>query len=656
MAGAIRYQTNFFNIDGIEFQISIFDKSYSGAIVSDFETDNNGFELKYDSGTDDNYSPIIGSELTLNIVCAVNAQRNDTTLFAFLKSMVAQNEQTYYIIIKEKVSGSFVEYWRGNIVQNQSAWNNDALESGCMFQIIANDFAYLNEKPFELITTLPSDYTLRNLVHYVLTELGIYNDFATDILYYFLHNINWFEETVPVLDRPTTDILATILTYDNNFTELNEDRTENEIKFIDVLKTIMIIFGSRLVQSGGKFYAIQLQNYTNTTSKFYQQGIDANNQSTVTVSPRVAVSNSSGPLKILQGGQYNAIRPLYSVFIKKPSLNSLIIPNNQKDPYNTTYMTSVNSTLFMVGGGNNCLKITANINCSGAALTLPSGNNALWVDDSVHGLQWIPYPNVTSAELIIRLRIKTTGGTWYYLYNNPVLGILQWRTTASSLIIKDSLATTFDGFFNINLVTPEIPNFDFNTCECEMYPEIEGWMTIPASANTTPPVLSFFNGNFSLKYLENGSDENEETTYRASISPKPFDPKENELEQVYLYDTEIKNPKGTMIVNISPFPVTNDWAVGTGLTYFNILELVVINAMAMNRSVKEIIACTIKGQYYPHQLLTYDSKQWHLKQATFNAQNNQWNGEWFELTYSETGITVAANTSNGSWTDTVLEG
>jgi hypothetical protein len=96
--------------------------------------------------------------------------------------------------------------------------------------------------------------------------------------------------------------------------------------------------------------------------------------------------------------------------------------------------------------------------------------------------------------------------------------------------------------------------------------------------------------------------------------------------------------------------------VGTNITYFNILELVVINAMAMNRSVKEIIACTIKGQYYPHQLLTYDSKQWHLKQATYNAQNNQWNGEWFELTYSETGISVAANTSNGDWTDTALEG
>lgn len=652
MAGAIRYQTNFINIDGIEFQISIFDKSYSGAIVSDFETDVNGFELKYDSGTDDNYSPIIGSELTLNIVCAVNAQRNDTTLFAFLKNMIAQNEQKYYIIIKEKISGSFVEYWRGNIVQNQSAWANDSLESGCVFQIIANDFAYLNEKPFDLISTLPSEYSLRALVNHTLTELGIYDDFATDILYYFLHNINWFEQTVPVLDRATTDILYTILTLDSNFSELNEDRTENEIKFIEVLKTIMIIFGCRLVQSGGKFYAIQLQNYTNTTSKFYQRGIDLNNPSSITVSPRVAVNNTSGPLNILQGGQYNAIRPLYSVFIKKPSLNTLIVDNNQKTLYNTNYMTAVNTAVNMTGGGQNCLKLNINLDCVGTPTT--GFAIRIWVNDSVVGIRTInSLSAVTHAEFIIRLRIKTTGGTWYYLYSNPVLGILQWQTTASSVIIVDPLITTFTGEFIATIKTPELPNFTFIECECEVYPQVDG---ITPVGPTTPPTLTYFTGEFSLKYLENGSDEDEETTYRASISPKPFDPKENEIEQVYLYDSEIKNPKGTMIVNLSPFPVTSNWAISTGLTYFNILELVVINAMAMNRSVKEILSCTIKGQYYAHQLLTYDSKQWHLKQATFNAQNNQWSGEWYELTYSETGITVAENTSNGSWTDTALEG
>jgi hypothetical protein len=116
--GAIRYQTNGFTIDNIEYRISIFDKSYSGAIISDFILDSNFFELRYDSGADENYSPIIGSELTLNIELFKSPARTDTTLFTFLKNMIAQNEQTYYIIIEENIDEVWTNYWRGNVVQS----------------------------------------------------------------------------------------------------------------------------------------------------------------------------------------------------------------------------------------------------------------------------------------------------------------------------------------------------------------------------------------------------------------------------------------------------------------------------------------------------------------------------------------------------------
>ena len=208
--GAIRYQTSGFSIDGIEYRISIYDKSYSGAIVSDFILDSNFFELRYDSGADENYSPIIGSELTLNIELFKSPARNDTTLFTFLKNMIAQNSQTYYIIIEEKVSGSYVNYWRGNVVQDQSTWNNDALEGGKSFKVTANDFSFLKELPFDLLTPgTVGEYPLRSMMNAALTKLGIYDDFSGDILYYFLHNINWYETTIPgiLMDEPSTSPL-----------------------------------------------------------------------------------------------------------------------------------------------------------------------------------------------------------------------------------------------------------------------------------------------------------------------------------------------------------------------------------------------------------------------------------------------------------------
>ena len=640
--GAIRYQTNGYSIDGIQYRISIYDKTYSGAIVSDFILDSNFFELRYDSGADENYSPIIGSELTLNIELFKSAARNDTNLFTFLKNMIAQNSQTYYIIIEEYISGTWVNYWRGNVVQDQSTWNNDALEGGKTFKVTANDFAFLNELPFELLSTASpkviAEYPLRSMMNAALTKLGIYDDFAGDILYYFLHNINWYETTIPLLDRPNTDILYDILTNDSNFTELNEDQTINTINYIEVLKTICIIFGCRLIQSNGKFWAIQMSNYANSTSKFWQRGIDNNNNTTVTVSPRVAVDNTSGPLKILEGGSYAGIRPYYTVFAEKPSLNTIYFNNPKNDKYDVALMTATVNAVVTFGGNGNKLKINFDTKENGTNLRVVSTDYEI-----------IYY---TSRYYQITCRMKTSGGVNYYL--NGIYPLLAWTTSTLGKIIVNLPLSSANLDVSVSIITPELPNFTFLDLKVESDLIIEGY-----TAGGLGPYAgtSLFTGNSSCKFLENGSDENEKTTYRATISPKPFDPTEKQIEKVYLYDQGVLGNKGLMIVNYGSNPATQNWVVGTsaGSTY-NILELVVLNGLAQNRAVKEIITATIKGNYYPHQLLTYDSKQWHLKQATYNAGSNQWNGEWWELQYDETNITTVANKATGDWQDTVLIG
>lgn len=648
--GAIRYQTSGFSIDGYEYRISIYDKTYSGAIVSDFILDSNFFELRYDSGADENYSPIIGSELTLNIELFKSAARNDTTLFTFLKNMIAQNSQTYYIIIEEKVSGTYVNYWRGNVVQDQSTWNNDALEGGKSFKVTANDFAFLNELPFELLSTaspkVVAEYPLRSMMNAALTKLGIYDDFAGDILYYFLHNINWFETTIPLLNRPNTDILYDILTNDSNFTELNEDETQNTINYIEVLKTICIIFGCRLIQSNGRFWAIQMSNYANATSKFYQRGIDNNNNTTVTVSPRVAVDNTSGPLKILEGGSYAGIRPYFTVYAEKPRLNSLLIPENKKDLDNTNHMASTQKSIRFTGGNNNKIEINFD--------TESNYTGDIFIEDATYGKVRILPSFFTKTQQKFILKIKNSAGTFYYLKN---LGnTFTWTTTSSTVILNFPLiGLFFDGKLSGSLLTPVLPSFVFTEIYVENWSYFEGVYPIVAPG---VPIAgdAYFKGKVSVLFLENGV-AGDTTTYRATISPKPFDPTEKQIEKMYLYDNSNGSAKGLMNVNYGANPVTTNWIVGTGGgSTFSLLELVVLNALAQNRAVKEIITATIKGNYYPHQLLTYDSKQWHLKQCTYNAGSNQWNGEWWELQYDETNITTVANVATGDWQDTVLIG
>jgi len=654
--GAIRYQTNGFSIDGIEYRISIFDKSYSGSIVSDFILDSNFFELRYDSGADENYSPIIGSELTLNIQLFNSAARNDTTLFTFLKNMIAQNSQTYYIIIEEKISGNWFNYWRGNVVQDQSTWNNDALEGGKTFKVTANDFAFLNELPFELLSIaspkVVAEYPLRSLMNAAFQKLGIYDDFSGDILYYFLHNINWYETTIPLLDRPTTDILLSILSNDSNFTELNEDQTQNTINYIEVLKTICIIFGCRLIQSNGKFWAIQMANYANTTVKFYQRGIDMNNPTDETIRPRKLVSNSAGPLKILEGGSYTGIRPYYSVFAEKPRYNNLIGPENKRDKDTSTQMETTVQAIDVLGGQSNKLQInfdTQSFTYFNGAVGFVDGT---YIESSAFGKVRIPPTFFSTTDVYVRVRIKVKGtSTYYYLAKSG--GNYVWTTTASEVQLNYPRVTSFDGNLAGSLITAVLPPFTFDELYFYVYPFFSGFLPNGTSFTNGP---AYFKGTISCLFLEKGM-EGDNTVYRSTISPKPFDPTEKQLEKVYLYDNQRGGAKGLMTVNYGTNPATRDWISGLAMgSTFYLLELAVLNALAQNRAVKEIITATIKGNYYPHQLLTYDSKQWHLKQATYNAGSNQWNGEWWELQYDETSITTVSNQSTGDWQDTVLIG
>lgn len=638
---AIRYQTTIKNYDNIEYRISIYDKSYSGSILTDFLVDNNGFELKYDSGEDTNFTPIIGGELTLNLVLVKDAQRDDTTLFTFLKNMVQQNSQTYYIIIEEKVSGNWIEYWRGNVVQNQSAWNNDALESGCSFQIIANDFAYLNEQIVAYSSTANSLFALRILVNYAINTMNVWDDLSQTATI-LSHNINWYE--IAMTGRPNVDVLGMTLSKGSNFNELSEDRTQNTIKVIEILKTVATLFGCRMIYSKGQIWMIQIQNYTDSSVKFYNTDFLGTTVSTTNIAPRVNVSNSSGPLKILAGGQYNTIRPTYSVFIKKPSLNSLLV-QYPKTVLNTDKLEStVGNSFLFGGGGNNKLKITVNIKNDYFDQT-----GIRYINTSVGYLQ-----TITAKVLKLRVRIKR-GSTYFYL-NRVGVTTYTWVTTNTTCNIPFSLpVVSNDGEeMNLFMFTPIMPSGDFSEILIEANPNYTGY---PIMSGITSGD-GMFTGSFSCKYCENGSDENEQTTYRSSITPKPFDPKEIEIPEILLYDSAVQTPKGGMQLNITGNPLTNEWVVGNAgsspsVTY-NIYELIVINAMAMNRAAKQVISATIRGQYYPHQLLTYDSKQWHLKQATYNAAKNEWNGEWFELTYDSTSVSIATITNTGNSNDNAL--
>jgi hypothetical protein len=334
------------------------------------------------------------------------------------------------------------------------------------------------------------------------------------------------------------------------------------------------------------------------------------------------------------------------VFVEKPRLNSLLVPENKKDLDNTNHMASTQKSIRFTGGNNNKIEINFD--------TESNYTGDIYIEDATYGKVRILPSFFTKTQQKFIVKIKNTAGTFYYLKN---LGnTFTWTTTSSTVILNFPLTGLFfDGKLAGSLLTPVLPSFIFTEVYVENWSYFEGVYPIVAPG---VPIAgdAYFKGKVSVLFLENGV-AGDTTTYRATISPKPFDPIEKQIETVYLYDNSNGSEKGLMRVNYGANPVTTNWIAGLSIgSTFSLLELVVLNALAQNRAVKEIITATIKGNYYPHQLLTYDSKQWHLKQCTYNAGSNQWNGEWWELQYDETNITTVANEADGDWTDTVLMG
>lgn len=695
----IRYQSTFKNIDGIEYRISIIDTSYSGSVISDFEVSDSLFELDYDSG-DENYNPLVSSQLTINFQLFNNPQRNDTTLFNFLKAMVQQNTQLYYVKIEQNVGSGFVNYWIGNIVQNQSSYANASLVSGVEFQVIANDFGYLENKPFEQLVeftpsaiNLTTDIITHNSHGFVdgqvvkflnvgtLTNVKLatnyfvykinnnefqicssyenatadtpiiinlagattvlptmaYTDFGEYTLngclllanifqgfgndkFDFWNNINWFENSLTGI--PNLNVLREINTLLSNFYDFSD--STNNINFIDIFKNIASLFGARLIQSKGRYYLIQLQNYTASTSVF------RNASTSETISIRKSINNTYGTsdLKILAGSIYSWVRPYANIVLKQPrdvinEFSYTDTPQYNLFPGVSNLVTvSINN---VYGGLNSAFKVSLK--------TELRNPNAYYTTLSAFLANYTDYTKKQHIYLIT----YTTGGTTYYLAR--VSGVLIWQTSFAVVEIDFNLTANDGGIYESLFTTPELPN---SGVLGNLYVSANVYIE---TATGGAPTSVFAKDSLLVEFIPRGFT-GKEIFHKAILSPQPFDAIARELPKLLLWDTSVRQGKGTMTIAATG-NATNSWQVGTASSFATpIYELITRNALALNYRAKQNLEATIRGNYYPHELLTYDSIQWCLKRATYTAGSNQWKGEWFELTYNDSDIATAQNTAN----------
>jgi hypothetical protein len=79
---AVRYRSDFKNLNGTYFRIDIHDVDYSGETINEFTVGSEGFVLEYDGDTDNRMQHIIPSSVQIPMLVASSAEEGLLTQLA----------------------------------------------------------------------------------------------------------------------------------------------------------------------------------------------------------------------------------------------------------------------------------------------------------------------------------------------------------------------------------------------------------------------------------------------------------------------------------------------------------------------------------------------------------------------------------------------
>jgi len=288
--GAIRYKTTFDSLNGIEYEVKIWDANLSGNLNNDFQIGPSGPVIKYDSAGEDKFNEILPSSCELEFI--INSS-GDQTFWQSVFRSATYNERDIYIIVNQKVGGSFQLLWSGYVLQDLGALQDVSRPFSILLKAV-DGLSVLKEIPFvpnalsagsgpftEAETYIPAGTTPTNadsswgsgtyhrLSFYVAEILGyagigdssLTNSGLSD--YNISISANWYNEKMSNSDIASNDTFFLTAINAKQFYKQNTSTGEDtSSKYVamncyDALKNMMRCFGSRIFYWGGTVYVIQ---------------------------------------------------------------------------------------------------------------------------------------------------------------------------------------------------------------------------------------------------------------------------------------------------------------------------------------------------------------------------------------------------------------
>lgn len=239
---AVRYRSDFTNLNGTYFRIDIHDVDYVGSTVNEFTVGANGFELSYDGDTDNRMQHIIPSSVTIPMLVQSTAEEG------LLTQLSQGREGRHLVHIQTSTNGgsTFSDYWFGVLFADQ-------IEVADLYypyevQIEASDdLKALDGLEYKSSPTLAysGSQNIASHLRNCLSKLRYYDLMGTDILDH--------EEFYQCNQVDTGNSMAQEVYINHWKLWVIEEGVRQYRSTYDILEQVLALTGLRMAQQGGKF-------------------------------------------------------------------------------------------------------------------------------------------------------------------------------------------------------------------------------------------------------------------------------------------------------------------------------------------------------------------------------------------------------------------
>ena len=695
MAREKKFELSFSSDSSVFYRLEIYDNQAKTNTYYTPDLSSRGFDLTYQTDDEDRFTGLIPSELVFDMLITSNAQQS---LINMIKSSVYGRWQIG--VYRSDDDSTYTLFWCGNLLNDISPEQDVAyprkfsLTAVCglsnLQDIKFNEgVGYTTPSSFTILQYFRNAFTLQINTDTFFSGSSPFGRFMRTFVDWTTDNMTHQADRDPLV-YSRFNFMA--------FVELGDDGVKEYATTFELLDSICKTFGMRVFFSNGSWVFVQVNYYDNWTSgnthffRTYNVGNDATGAPDTSGSTSAVVQEGTN-YKRLADADFDYLAVLKAVranydrlqtfnlpflsYINNSDTGTTFTPNFNEIPLwngyrynNLTFSGSgydINNSKTdkyvadlgsIVSTTNSTLRFNRDFKIQGLDTFLPTGSNE---------------QNILQIKLQLKFKLVGASDTKYAFIRN---GTEAWHDidvdfanslTFDSLVLNaNNLNSNFT--FNINCETLTIP-FDGNLFlegYAAVYYNIYGQNWIMDSAiqvveGTTdsdhiliysPPVYS---ENGGVQYLVDGELSNLEI-YRATNSPGG-----TAISTGVTYEVQDllvgSSPNGIGRIEVYNF-TTSAWesynttwkafntGTGTRITQLlveQILKGQIVGARTFNGAIK----ITDKSLFPYYFGITIDGSNFVPYQCTFNAQEDTWSGEWYEINLNSTGQTISVGVDTG---------